>query len=106
MSKIEKNGLESKKQPALYQLHCLIKGRVQGVGFRYFVLDEAENRDLLGWVRNTECGEVEAVLLGPKTSLESMLSVLHQGPPLSRVVRVDFEWEEPDPSLKGFNIRP
>ena len=105
MSKIEKLASGQKRQ-ALYQLHCFLKGRVQGVGFRYFVQDEAENRGLSGWVRNAENGEVEVVLSGDKTSIESMLSALHQGPPLARVLRLDFEWEEPDPSLKGFEIRP
>lgn len=105
MSKTEKCDPVPRKQ-ALYQLHCHIKGRVQGVGYRYFVMDEAENRGLSGWVRNADSGEVEVVLLGPKPSIEGMLSALHQGPPLSRVLRLDFEWEEPDPALKGFEIRP
>lgn len=104
MSKIEKCGLTAKKQ-ALYQLHCHIKGRVQGVGFRYFVMNEAENRSLSGWVRNTDSGEVEVVLSGAKPFIESMLSALQQGPPLARILRVEFDWEEPDPALKGFEIR-
>lgn len=104
MSKIGKCGFVVKKQ-ALYQFHCHIKGRVQGVGFRYFVMNEAENRSLSGWVRNTDSGEVEAVFSGAKSSIESMLLALQQGPPLSRILRVDFDWEEPDPALKGFEIR-
>ncbi len=105
MSKTEKFSSGQKRQ-AFYQLHCYLKGRVQGVGFRYFVQDEAESRGLSGWVRNAESGEVEVVLSGEKIFIEAMLPVLHQGPPLSRVLRLDFEWEEPDPALKGFEIRP
>ena len=45
-------------------LHFLIQGRVQGVGFRWFVQREAGLRDLRGWVRNTEEGEVEVVASG------------------------------------------
>lgn len=105
MSKTQKCGSVPKKQ-ALYQLHCYIKGRVQGVGFRYYVMNEAENRGLCGWVRNADSGEVEVLLLGTKPSIDSMLLALHQGPPLARVIKVDFEWEEPDPALKGFEIRP
>lgn len=104
MSKTDHHDSVHRKR-ALYQLHCHIKGRVQGVGFRYFVMDEAESRSLSGWVRNSENGEVETVLCGEKSSIETILPVLHQGPPLARVIRIDFEWEEPDPDLKGFEIR-
>jgi len=66
-------------------LHFLIQGRVQGVGFRWFVHREASQLDLRGWVRNTEEGEVEVVASGSETELASLRSNLRRGPRGSRV---------------------
>jgi acylphosphatase len=66
-------------------LHFLIKGRVQGVGFRWFVHREASNLNLRGWVRNTEEGEVEVLACGTTDELASLRSALHRGPRGARV---------------------
>ncbi len=66
-------------------LHFLIRGRVQGVGFRWFVHREASELDLRGWVRNTEDGDVEVVASGPVQDLEELRSSLRHGPRGSRV---------------------
>jgi len=66
-------------------LHFLIQGRVQGVGFRWFVHREASNLNLRGWVRNTEEGEVEVVVAGPPDDLATLRTSLHRGPRGSRV---------------------
>jgi len=65
-------------------LHFLIQGRVQGVGFRWFVQREASLLDLRGWVRNTEEGEVEVVACGPAEDLAELRSSLRRGPRSSR----------------------
>lgn len=67
-------------------LHFLIKGRVQGVGFRWFVHREAADLGLKGWVRNTDAGEVEIVASGDPADLEELKSALKKG---SRGSRVD-----------------
>jgi acylphosphatase len=54
-------------------LHFLIRGRVQGVGFRWYVHREASELDLRGWVRNTEDGDVEVVASGPVEDLAEYL---------------------------------
>jgi len=69
-------------------LHFLIQGRVQGVGFRWFVEREASQLDLRGWVRNTEEGEVEVVAAGEQADLDELRSSLKRGPRGSRVDRV------------------
>jgi len=69
-------------------LHFLIQGRVQGVGFRWFVHREASELDLRGWVRNTEEGDVEVVATGAATDLAELRASLKQGPRGSRVDRV------------------
>ena len=67
-------------------LHFLIKGRVQGVGFRWFVHREAAELALNGWVRNTDTGEVEVVASGDPADLAELRAALKKG---SRGSRVD-----------------
>jgi acylphosphatase len=69
-------------------LHFLIQGRVQGVGFRWFVHREASDLDLRGWVRNTEDGDVEVVASGTETDLAELRASLRSGPRGSRVDRL------------------
>ncbi|MGC9158155.1 MAG: acylphosphatase [Terracidiphilus sp.] len=69
-------------------LHFLIQGRVQGVGFRWYVQREAVQIGLRGWVRNTEEGEVEVVASGSAEQLSVLRSSLRRGPRGSRVDRL------------------
>jgi acylphosphatase len=69
-------------------LHFLIQGRVQGVGFRWFVHREASELDLRGWVRNTEDGEVEVVASGSEADIAELRASLRRGPRGSRVDRL------------------
>jgi acylphosphatase len=69
-------------------LHFLVRGRVQGVGFRWFVHREASELALKGWVRNTEDGDVEVVVAGDEESLAELRSSLNKGPRGSRVDKV------------------
>jgi len=69
-------------------LHFLIQGRVQGVGFRWYVHREASELDLHGWVRNTEEGDVEVVASGDVAGLAELRASLRRGPRGSRVDRV------------------
>jgi acylphosphatase len=69
-------------------LHFLIQGRVQGVGFRWFVNREAGELGLRGWVRNTEEGEVEVVASGTDTDLAELRASLRRGPRGARVDRL------------------
>jgi len=66
-------------------LHFLVQGRVQGVGFRWFVQREASELDLRGWVRNTEDGHVEVVAAGKPGDLNELRASLRRGPRGSRV---------------------
>ncbi|MFP5207488.1 MAG: acylphosphatase [Acidobacteriota bacterium] len=69
-------------------LHFLIQGRVQGVGFRWFVQREATELELRGWVRNTDEGAVEIVACGSAQDLSELRASLKRGPRGSRVDRV------------------
>ena len=69
-------------------LHFLIQGRVQGVGFRWFVQREASELALRGWVRNTEDGDVEVVAAGEPDDISELRASLKRGPRGARVDRV------------------
>jgi len=69
-------------------VHFLVQGRVQGVGFRWFVHREASELELKGWVRNTEDGDVEIVVAGLEESLAELRASLKKGPRGSRVDRL------------------
>jgi acylphosphatase len=85
--------------------HIHIRGRVQGVGFRYFTQDLALNLGLAGWVRNTSDGAVEVYAEGKRADLEVFLNRLRQGPPLSRVESVHPAWKTPQRKEQSFTIR-
>jgi acylphosphatase len=74
------------------RLHAIISGRVQGVGFRYFVIMAAVERDLTGWVRNLYNGTVEVVAEGEFEALETLLQLLREGPRGSFVDNVAYDW--------------
>ena len=69
--------------------HVAVRGRVQGVGYRAFVEDEAYRRGLHGWVRNRRDGSVEAVFAGPRAAVESMIEACRRGPMSALVRAVD-----------------
>jgi len=69
-------------------LYFLIQGRVQGVGFRWFVQREAAELQLRGWVRNTEDGDVEVVAAGDADNIDELRASLRRGPRGARVDRI------------------
>jgi acylphosphatase len=82
----------------------VVRGRVQGVGFRAFVEDEARERGLAGWVRNRRDGSVEAVFSGAPDQVDAMLAVVRLGPPGSHVAAVEVNAageEELEQRLQG-----
>jgi acylphosphatase len=86
--------------------HFLVRGRVQGVGFRWFVQREAAALELSGWVRNTEDGHVEVVAGGDPAVLDVLRQVLRRGPRGSRVDAVIEHELDPKEgeSLGAFSI--
>ena len=73
-----------------------IRGRVQGVGFRYWVEQEASARGLKGWVRNRRDGSVEALFAGPADVVSEMIAVCRRGPVSARVEAFQEEPASPD----------
>ena len=82
------SNLQNWRWPVMMVLHFLIQGRVQGVGFRWYVHREASELNLRGWVRNTEDGDVEVVASGSTEDLAELRASLRRGPRGSRVDRL------------------
>jgi acylphosphatase len=69
-------------------LHLIISGRVQGVGFRDWLMGQARARAVAGWVRNRGRDQVEAVICGASADVDAILALCHEGPPAARVLSV------------------
>ena len=82
-----------------------ITGKVQGVWFRAWTKEQAEQLGLDGWVRNRADGSVEAQLYGPQDKVESMLRRLHNGPNRAHVDNLEIE-DTPTKPDKGFHKKP
>jgi len=76
--------------------HVTVRGRVQGVGYRAWVADEAAARALEGWVRNCRDGSVEALFAGPAHIVAEMIAACQRGPSLARVKAVQEDDGHPD----------
>jgi acylphosphatase len=86
------------------RLHAVIHGEVQGVGFRYFVIREARQLGLRGWVRNNDVGTVELVAEGRRADLEQLRSAAERGPRHARILRADVDWSVALGGLDGFDL--
>jgi acylphosphatase len=82
-----------------------VSGVVQGVGFRYFVIDVAHDLGLRGWVRNLPDGKVEAEFVGDRGLVEDAIKRVRVGPRASRVTGMDVQWLPQDPDHESFDIR-
>jgi acylphosphatase len=83
----------------------IISGRVQGVGFRFFVQDHAAVEGVHGYVRNLEDGRVEACVEGDDESVLRVERALRRGPPAARVERVEVQDLPPSGRATGFSVR-
>ncbi|WP_460795659.1 acylphosphatase [Microbacterium sp. GXF0217] len=82
-----------------------VTGRVQGVGYRWFVNDLAAAGGIAGWVRNRHDGSVEAELHGEALKIDGMLDAMSRGPRSARIDDLEVT-EIPEHAFDGFEIRP
>jgi acylphosphatase len=89
----------------LQRLTATAHGRVHGVGYRYFVIEEASALGLRGYVRNLPNGTVEVIAEGPRPLLERLLEALRRGPPAAYVEDVEVGWGPATGAFAGFRVR-
>ena len=87
------------------RLEATARGRVQGVGFRYFILRRGMDLGVTGWVANESDGSVRVVAEGSREQLEALLEAMEQGPAGANVERVNATWGAPSGTLRDFGIR-
>lgn len=86
------------------QVRIVISGFVHGVGFRYFVREEADKSKITGWVRNTPNGTVEALLQGNDQKVQEIIELCHVGPLMAQVENVQ-EFPANEPIFQDFVIK-
>jgi acylphosphatase len=87
------------------RVHIMVKGRVQGVGFRAYVQQQAVQLKLAGWVRNVGWSQVESVAEGPRAGLENFIEAARRGPSVSRVEECSVAWQAGSGEFASFEIR-
>ena len=88
------------------RLHARVRGRVQGVGFRYYVMTEAVELGLTGWVRNRRDGSVEVLVEGDIDQIKSLVGVLERGSRSSAVKEVKTKLQPAGGEFDSFSVRP
>ena len=86
------------------QKHLVITGRVQGVGFRYWLQDIAIEKNIFGWVKNNISGNVEALIIGNEKDVKDIIKLCEKGPLSSKVDHVKVNEYKKDYSKKNFDI--
>ena len=76
------------------EIDCIIRGKVQGVGYRLFIKKEAEKQDLVGYIQNEEDGTVSFVAQGEQENLEKFVEKIKKGPYFSRVDDIEVSWSD------------
>lgn len=87
------------------RVHILISGLVQGVFFRAYTKEKAQELELTGWVRNLPTGQVEAVFEGNRENIEKIIEWAKKGPPTARVDDIKVNWQNYKGEFNVFQIR-
>lgn len=103
MNRLDREPGQTLREPTAVLVR--IEGRVQGVWYRGWTVDEAHRRGIDGWVRNRADGSVEALFSGPRAEVDAMIEACRQGPSAARVTRISTEPAEPPPH-RGFHPLP
>lgn len=86
-------------------VRVVIRGKVQGVWYRAWTIDQATARGLRGWVRNRTDRAVEALFIGPREGVEAMVEACRGGPPLARVDAIQRS-DDADDGSTSFEQKP
>lgn len=89
----------------MIQLHIIVSGKVQGVGFRYFSQIKAVQYGVTGWAKNLADGSVEIVALGSKDQLDPFIEDLRIGNPFSKINHIEITESETTENYHSFTIK-
>ena len=84
--------------------HLIISGKVQGVGFRYWMQNLAINNNISGWVKNRSLGDVEALIIGQEKEVQKLIVQCKIGPSSATIQNIQINDYNQNYSEKGFNI--
>jgi acylphosphatase len=84
--------------------HLVISGKVQGVGFRYWMKSLAINNNINGWVKNKMSGDVEALIIGEEKDVQKLIKLCEIGPSSAAIKNIKVNDYEHDYAKQGFNI--
>ena len=84
--------------------HIVITGKVQGVGFRYWLYQIANEKNVYGWVKNKNTNEVEALLLGKDKNVDELIKLIRKGPSSARVENLSIQNYQKEYLRKSFDI--
>ena len=87
------------------RIAAIVRGRVQGVGYRYFAIDHAERLGLVGYAKNLPNGDVEVVAEGEEADLKEFIALLERGPSAAFVREVKVDWMPATGEFRGFSAR-
>ena len=87
------------------QVHLLISGFVQGIGYRSWVRSRARSLGLTGWINNLENGSVETVFQGEEEKIKEMIKLCKEGPPMAEVENIEIQWDQINGEFKDFQVR-
>ena len=88
----------------MVRANIFVHGRVQGVNFRYYLHKYATELGLNGYVRNLHDGRVEVVAQGSRDDVQKLIDYVKSNPGLSRVVKIDIDWEKALGTSEGFHV--
>lgn len=86
------------------EIYCVVKGKVQRVGYRDFIEQYVREEGLFGWIKNKEDGSVEVLIQGTPDELKACIEVLNQGSLLSKVETLAIDWCTPERQYDEFKI--
>lgn len=86
------------------QVKIIATGLVQGVNFRYYTREKADELGLVGWVMNLPDGNLEIIAQGERKNLEKLIKWCQTGPQFARVKEINIEWQKPEGKFNDFQI--
>jgi len=89
----------------MVKAHIIVKGLVQGVGYRYFTIRTASKLGLTGWVKNLYNGDVEVEVEGEVGMIKELIKELRAGPPMSSVQDIKVDWDKYEGKYSSFGVK-